>query len=241
MVSCKTCFSEKSLSLYPVSLVYVALKAIDILLNGIHKYSNYPTAYLVLGKAYSLKGQFEDAEDAYREGSNLIYSDSTFDFYMKEIESLKAERLIFNSDRGAAFLNRDNKVTEKDEPIIVERENIPIDNVEEEKINIENEFKDVPNIDKKFEEKLDELASEISSARMPEMDNSKNNNVSTKEFMIDDPMIISDTLAKIYEAQNEFAEAIKVYEKLIIKHPDKKEEYTKRIIDLKSRSDNLSD
>lgn len=228
-------------------------EAIGILINGIRNYPDYPTAYLILGKAYTLKGQFKDAEEAYRKGSDLIYSDSTYDFYMNEIEALKTERLIFNSDRGIAFLNGDDKEIEKDEPAVIENKNIKInddelstnerrntiiDNVEEEEVK--NGIKDKPNFDKEFEENLDELASEISSARMPEVDNSKIDNVSTKEFVNDDPMIVSETLAKIYEAQDENSEAIKVYKKLILKHPDKKEEYTSRIIALKSNNDKPS-
>ena len=76
---------------------------------------------------------------------------------------------------------------------------------------------------------------------MPEIDNSMIDNVSTKEFINEDTMIVSETLAKIYEAQSEFLEAIKVYEKLILKHPDKKEEYTNRIIDLKNSTDKQTD
>lgn len=229
-------------------------EAIDILLNGIRNYSDYPTAYIILGKAYTLKGLFKDAEEAYKKGSALIYSDSTYDFYMKEIEYSKTDKLIFNSDRGSAFLMSNNNLNENyqfteigdyNESITNESNNIIIDKFDEEKVNkdkLKNEHKDTTNSDNIFEENLDELASEISSAKMPEIDNSKINNVSTKEFVNDDdPMIVSETLAKIYEAQNEYSEAIKVYEKLMIKHPDKKEEYTNKIISLKSINDNPSD
>ena len=186
--------------------------AIDILINGMHKYPDYPTAYFVLGKAYTIKGEFKDAEEAYRKGSDLICSDSNFDFYMKKIEALKAERSLFKSDRGSAFLASENNEIKKNN-----NNEIEID-------NIKKEIENVPNIGNEFDEKLDKLANEITSARMPEIDNSKIDNVSTKEYINEDPMIVSETLAKIYEAQSEFLEAIKIYKKLILKHPDKRSE-----------------
>ncbi len=217
-------------------------EAIDILMNGINKYPDYPTAYLILGKAYTLKEQFNDAEEAYRKGSALIYSNETNDFYKREIENFKKESSIFKSERGTAFLADDESVIENDEPLI--NENVQAGDIEKDDIDInkiEKEIKNTDSIDKEFEEKLDELANEIASAKLPEMDDSVIDNVSTKEYVDDDPMIISETLAKIYEAQNEFLEAVKIYEKLILKHPDKKEEYTNRIIDLKTRSDKTPD
>jgi len=227
--------------------------AIDVLMNGIEIYPEYPTAYFILGKAYTLKNQFKDAEEAYRKGSDLIYSKSTFDFYMKEIENSKSERLVFNPDRSGAFLKTENKVIQKEEPIVDVDESFDIDkSVINYKIK-ENEVKDIeieknknriknsPSIEKDFEEKLDKLANEIASARLPVVDNTPITNVSTREFINDDPMIISETLAKIYEAQNEFQEAVKIYEKLIIKYPDKKGEFTKRILSLKNRPEKTSD
>jgi tetratricopeptide (TPR) repeat protein len=48
-------------------------------------------------------------------------------------------------------------------------------------------------------------------------------------------MIVSETLAKIYVAQNEYDEAIKVYEKLIKKEPSRYEHYTGKIKEIRSR------
>jgi len=229
--------------------------AINVLMNGIENYPEYPTAYFILGKAYTLKNQCKDAEDAYRKGSDLIYSKSTFDFYMKEIENSKSERLVFNPNRSEAFLKTENKEIENEIPIVEVDESIDIDNsiidyeskenkdevgdIEIEKIR--NEIKNTYSIKKDFEEKLDELANEIASARLPVVDNTPITNVSTREFINDDPMIISETLAKIYEAQNEYQEAVKIYEKLIIKYPDKKVEFMSRILSLKNRPNKTSD
>ncbi len=236
-------------------------EAIDILLHGLNKYPRYPTAYFVLGKAYTAKGQFKDAEEAYRKGAELIYFEPTYEFYKKEIDEIKAERSVFDSERGSAFLTNEKHKVEKEQSTVFKKEIIDeekkdveeikldvdevksdqTENVESNIIDFDDEIEDIPNIGKNLEERLDELANDLEAARMPEIDKSVINNVSTKEFVEDDPMIVSETLAKIYEAQNEYTEAIKVYEKLILKHPDKKEEYTRRIMVLKTRSDKTSD
>ena len=49
----------------------------------------------------------------------------------------------------------------------------------------------------------------------------------------DDNLIVSETLAKIYVAQDEYDEAIKVYEKLIKKDSVRYEYYTEKIIEIR--------
>lgn len=56
-----------------------------------------------------------------------------------------------------------------------------------------------------------------------------------EESPVSDNMIVSDTMAQIYSAQGEYKEAIKIYNKLIEKNPDKKELYTSKIEILKKK------
>jgi len=48
--------------------------------------------------------------------------------------------------------------------------------------------------------------------------------------------IVSETLANIYATQGESAEAIKIFEKLIIKNPHKKEYYLQKINEIKKQT-----
>jgi len=48
-------------------------------------------------------------------------------------------------------------------------------------------------------------------------------------------MLVSETLAKIYLAQNEFNEAIKVYEKLIKKDSARYDYYTGKIKEIRTK------
>lgn len=50
-------------------------------------------------------------------------------------------------------------------------------------------------------------------------------------------MLVSETLAKIYLAQNEYNEAIKVYEKLLKKDYDKYDYYTGKIREIRTKID----
>jgi len=64
----------------------------------------------------------------------------------------------------------------------------------------------------------------------------KQRNVSASvESKTYETMLVSETLAKIYIAQGEIGEAIKIYEKLTERKPDKKETYLKKIEELKFR------
>ncbi|HZW39530.1 MAG TPA: tetratricopeptide repeat protein [Ignavibacteriaceae bacterium] len=56
-----------------------------------------------------------------------------------------------------------------------------------------------------------------------------------EESTVSENMIVSDTLAQIYSAQGEYKEAIKIYQKLIEKNPDKKDLYTSKIEILKKK------
>lgn len=64
------------------------------------------------------------------------------------------------------------------------------------------------------------------------------NMASTTSNILDDSLIISDTLAKIYFNQKEYKEAIRIYSKLKIKHPEKSEFYDSKIAEIQSLIDN---
>ena len=89
-----------------------------------------------------------------------------------------------------------------------------------------------------IEERLERLASEISGAKINISESTNlDNNVSLVDLS-EKNIIISETLAKIYAAQGEFEEAIKVYEKLINKSPSQKDYFTSKILELRSELGN---
>ena len=48
--------------------------------------------------------------------------------------------------------------------------------------------------------------------------------------------MVSETLARIYEAQNQYEEAARVYEQLATQKPDRAAEYTHKASEMRTRS-----
>ncbi len=193
-------------------------KAINILNSGIKEYPQYSTAYLVLGKAYALFGNYDLALKNIRKGSDLIHSKKTYDFYVKELENIKKQRSLFENNNRNIFITDNGETESNEEPDMFLEEN---KEAEIEHLSVDD--------------RLDEIAKEISSAKIPKADSNTTpddnflTNISSKS------MIVSETLAKIYVAQGELKEAIEVYNKLIDKEPGKKEYFLQQINELKSK------
>lgn len=63
--------------------------AVEILTKGLKIFPNYAAPYLLLGKAYALKGDYTEAIENIKKGSDLIPSKKTYDYYLSEIENIK--------------------------------------------------------------------------------------------------------------------------------------------------------
>lgn len=76
--------------------------AVEILTKGLKHFPNYAVPYLLLGKAYALKGDYTEAIENIKKGSDLIPSKKTYDFYLNEIENIKNKISLGFSDAGHA-------------------------------------------------------------------------------------------------------------------------------------------
>ena len=190
-------------------------RGIEILNEGLKEYPDYAAAHFILGRAYTLLGEYPKALKSFKKGSELIHSPKAYDYYLRELESIKKQRSLFDTNRYDTFftgVNPEPKQENKDE-LLKEDKNLPVD------------------------ERLGELAQEISQAKMPPVsDEVKTGDYSLKDFS-EDSLIVSETLAKIYVAQGEFKEAIDVYEKLKKKYPEKTDYYSQKIDEIKSKMD----
>lgn len=188
-------------------------KAIEILNNGMDKFSDHPVAFFLLAKANTLKGNYQKAAQLIKKGSEIISSPKTFEFYSREIESIRKQREIFKSIRWesteahpdyayASQADRHKKI-----------------------LSVQG--------DKSFEETLNRLTKDIEGASNTIKEAKKKLEQSKAAGY--DTQIVSETLAKIYANQGELQEAISVYEKLIKKNPGKKDYFGLKISELKSR------
>ncbi len=64
-------------------------ESIEILIKGLKNFPNYAVPYILLGKTYALKGDYTEAIENIKKGSDLIPSKKTYDFYLNEIENIR--------------------------------------------------------------------------------------------------------------------------------------------------------
>jgi tetratricopeptide (TPR) repeat protein len=197
-------------------------KAVDILNAGLKIYPDYAAAHFLLGRSYSLLGQFNLALKFIKNGCALINSPKTYDYYLKEIDSARKQRSLFDSSTRNSFFS-----SEFDEA----QESISQNDQKPEKLN--NNIGSKKDID--IEDRLEEVARNISSARLNESNSNTDYELSNADTLGEQDMFVSETLAKIYIAQGEFREAIDVYQKLIKKTPLKQDYYLQRISELQSQ------
>lgn len=195
--------------------------AVKILQSGLRIFPDYPVAYLLLGKTYALMGGYEKAVECFRRGSDILGTKQTFTHYLTEIDAIRKRRSLFKSTTGAA-LPRTIKA--------------PVNPAEETGLfQQEKKTKSVQELTSSIDEKLEHLAKEISKAKISVPNQPPAKEKDFLEQLTNDSMLISETLAKIYLAQNEYNEAIKVYEKLIKKDSLKSEYYSGKIIEIRAK------
>ncbi len=194
-------------------------KAISILNEGLNSYPQYAAAYLLLGKAYMLLGNYPQSLKNIKTGSDMIHSKQTYDFYLNEIEDIKKQRSFFDVSKRTGFFTTEDKNENEDQVGLFD----------------EPEMKSIEENNYSIEERLEQLAKEISSAKISESMGETYSEDKPIKKISESHIIISDTLAKIYTAQGEYREAIEIYQQLKNKNPDKLENYNQKIEELKAK------
>lgn len=185
-------------------------KALSIVLEGLKHYAFSPTPYFILGKCFSRLGKYTDAEKAFRIGSEMIYSSATLKYYLDELDKIRKHKQPFEINKRTTFVEEE------------------LSSVKPQPAQPQGGSK-LPN--------LEELAERISKAKISApVSNSPSTQISEEAFEYKGPEIVSETLARIYESQANYSEAIRMYQKLIIKFPEKAEEYRQRIRMLSNNS-----
>ena len=182
-------------------------EAIQILTKGLKNYPNYAAPYLLLGKAYALKGDYTLAIENIKKGSELIPSEKTFDYYLNEIENIKNRISLGFSSYTYSEIHNIQEETEREG---------------------EYEIKSFPK-DMEIEELVKEIA--------PETGIQKEGEKIEPEKSFGKNIIVSETLAKIYTSQGEYKEAIEIYNLLKEKHPEKVDYYSQKIEEINDKLD----
>jgi tetratricopeptide (TPR) repeat protein len=192
--------------------------AAEILKNGLKIYPDYPTAFVLLGKVYLELKEYENAEDCFRKGYNLVSSKESFNYYITEIEKRKRRESLKQTSDQEFNKNSGEKI--KDSEIIPQIEDFNAGGLSN-------------------DDELDELVRKIDNARIDFANSDDIPIVIQPEDPLKGNGIVSETLAKIYLSQGKFKEAIVVYEKLQQKQPDKSEYYTARINEIQSQIEGM--
>jgi tetratricopeptide (TPR) repeat protein len=196
--------------------------ALDILSDGLKLYPDYPTAYLLLGKILVLQGEYTKAEKAFTKGAEILNNKSTLDYYINDMEKLRSGDSHFTVSRRVSFAS--DELNE-----LIDENNVNID-----------EFisgSKPKNKNREFEDRLDDLAKEISGIKIIVDENLP---VSEKPAgtIYQDQEIVTETMANIYLSQRKFREAVNIFEKLKIKLPSRNDYFQKKIDEVKMQMNN---
>ena len=153
---------------------------------------------------------FELADTNFKIAADLISSKKTYEYYSNEFKNIN--RLTLNRENFSK-----NKNTASELSYNIGSENRKEQSEEE----------------KAVEDRLEQLAEVLSSARIQRVQESDTQKTDIFYRIPERSKIISETLAKIYLSQGERSEAIKVYERLIKKNPLKESYYLQKIKEIR--------
>lgn len=196
-------------------------EAIEILDAGLRIFKEHPTANLLLGRSHALNGNYSEALNLFQKGSKILRSDRTYDYYLNELESIRKERSLLETTQGNAFFNSSN---DSDSSFF-----------DDDIFNQGTETTSGEDLAASIDQRLEQLAGEISKAKLSPYYEGTSSDTDSLEKISGENLIISETLAKIYLAQDEYDEAIKIYEKLIKKDASKQEYYTGKILEIRAK------
>jgi tetratricopeptide (TPR) repeat protein len=185
-------------------------KALLILEEGLKYFPEHPLAFILIGKANSMLGNFDAADSYFKQASDLLDSDRTYSYYKNQFKLNDKPVSPFDSSRGSIFIST---------------------SVEKEDYTKTNE----KSVDKlqSVDDRLDQLAREVMNARIEKKDDDLIPKLNQNSHSPDKSKLASETLANIYLSQGEKSEAIKIFELLIDRNPEKKEYYLAKIAEIK--------
>lgn len=190
--------------------------------RGIMKYPMYKTAYIVLIRALNELGDTIQIQEVYDDAPNFVKFDKTVQYMMNNLEP-KAESVpdkVLEQEEGESINEIDD-----DEIIAEELETVdsePETNVVESNVELESEITNALKNDELSPEVIEDLSK--SEETSEEDDDSGISSSELKETL---------TLAKIYEQQDAYEQALDIYLDLQTMSEDK-EIYADKIVELKA-------
>jgi tetratricopeptide (TPR) repeat protein len=146
--------------------------------------------------------------------------------YSQAASHIKTAALLLNSNKTLEYYLNEFEVFKSQRSVFqsVSRKAFLTDSKKDEQETVTEHFEN-----KELGQSLLDTINEISSGEKRFEQKQDNEN-----SLPQDNLIVSETLAKIYLAQGEIQEAVKVYSRLMKKNPDKTDYYQKKIDEIKS-------
>jgi len=183
--------------------------AISILENGFKIYPNHPLAFILMANAQHLLGNNALSETYLQKASELLNSTRTFEHYKLEFKLPDKQISPFDSSRGNIFFNSSD------------------DYLLDEEVS-DDQLKSV-------DDNLPQIAEKLINTKFDQSSNISPSETNQQEYNPDKSKLATETFANIFISQGQKSEAIKIYELLIHRNPEKKEYYSEKIRQLKSQ------
>ncbi len=182
-------------------------KVVEVCLAGLRFFPEYPTAHLILGKAYEQLGRTVEAMLEYRKVHRALPDNPAVLSLLRNIEQREQEAFkAFAEERANKLKERRNTLTLE---AYTARQTSANDST------------------------TDFLLQRLHQAKQPPTPSTEQSPVEQAgEDRRSAPRIVTATLAEIYANQGEYREALEAYRKLKDQHPDQPDRYNKRIAEL---------
>jgi tetratricopeptide (TPR) repeat protein len=184
--------------------------ALSILEDGLKNFPDHPLAFILMGKANVLLNEIEIAEFFFKKSGELLNTNQTYNYYRKEYNLPDKQYSPFDSSRGSVFIN----------------------SAKEDLLKIEDVISDKP---KPVEERLSQIANELMNKRFEQTNNFSFVTPDQAQYTPDKNKLATETLANIYLSQGQKSEAIRIYELLSNRNPEKKKYFLEKILAIQSK------
>jgi tetratricopeptide (TPR) repeat protein len=184
--------------------------AISILEDGLKNFPDHPLAFILMGKANILLNEIEIAEFFFKKSGELLNTNQTYKYYRKEYNLPDKQYSPFDTSRGSVFIN----------------------STKEDRLKIEDVIPEKP---QPVEERLSQIANELMNRRFEQTDNSSFVAPDQQQYTPDKNKLATETLANIYLSQGQKSEAIRIYELLSNRNPEKKKYFLEKILAIQSK------
>lgn len=195
-------------------------EALALCESGIKKYPDYVSAYVILGKIHLKKGNYSLAKKSFLTAIQKCPTNQVAARFIKNIPTEEIIPEVVQSFPTFEEYSNQHQVQFPESEMISLDEYLSINKSGSEKNQAEQ---------------IDEIAQLLSQAEKI-VPNENGGNTSLPDVDSFEPTIVTPTLAEIYANQEQFADAIGLYKTLIERRPLEKEEFEKRISELKNLS-----